>query len=115
VDTIKGWFGVWNNYAQVIDGIREDARSLMPYAAAWIDKDSRILGQKQYEPIFRQFNQTLWNWLYANAKEAQASASSDVPLKAHTRAVLFPEVVPENPKMIRASLLGRLFTFKPWS
>jgi hypothetical protein len=77
------------------------ARAAMPYSSGLINDDGQIVNDPgdMLRPVFDRFNQTLWNWLYANA----APASSSAP-----RRSLFPELSVSRPLSPMERLVGKL-------
>jgi hypothetical protein len=110
---VANWYPIWTAYAQNILGVRKDAKAFMPYSAAWINDEQTIRRPGPYENTFGHFNKTLWNWLYANARQA-AESQADNGAISGKRAVLFPETVLEDATKVQMSWLGQIFTFQPW-
>jgi len=85
-EIMEDWEYVWPKFRGVkLAGPR--AKSLMPYAAAWINENNEIVRtSERYQHIFDKFNRTIWNWLYLNAIESRKTDSkrpiySDVALQ----------------------------------
>lgn len=93
-DQLQKWGNnFWTTFQNITDpgGPRSGAwKALSPHAAAWINREGHIVEPGEFSPVFKKFNQTLWNWLYGNVAESAARQPG-------TRAVLFPEVVPLGP------------------
>jgi hypothetical protein len=68
-ETVKSWPYALAKFA-TLSHIRHDGKSVMPYSAAWMTDDKRILPPGDHSPVFNLFNRTLWNWLYGNAATA---------------------------------------------
>jgi hypothetical protein len=61
---VKEWQPLWTNFATLLD--YPGGRALLPFSAG-PDVNGQIVLNHPDAKLFRVFNRTLWNWLYANA------------------------------------------------